>query len=311
MSKENKNMSKKEEELREKYKPLVNLILNEPLIEQKPTLEATSFIALESNPEGSIYYGTGLTTPRAIGVGLPFDVLGMVLVAERIKRTLGLKKIYHHIADTHAKTNEWIDPQEVDRQAKITKETLMKVASNLKLSGFNVTLSSEFDGSLEYEELVRHFKSKSQEHEYVIREMADMEWYRTKHGTSIKMGWIIQATEAPLGFDERLFDQEYRRIEGEKLSFVYTKPGRTLDLSRPKASPYIQIADENRLLLEKGEDVKAKMDKAAQRMNDPHLGGARKHIENIVRAYEKLFGTFSRLPLEEKIQAIIDKATSQ
>lgn len=309
MSAENKNMSKREEELREKYKPFTNLVLNEPLIEQKPTLEATSFKALESNPKGSIYYGTGLTTPRAMGIGLPFDVLGMVLVAERIKKTLGFKGIYHHIADTHAKTNEWIDPQEVDRRAKITEETLVKVAYNLQLSGFNVVLSSKFDQSPEYEELVRRFRDKSQKHEYVIREMADMEWYRLKHKTTVKMGWIIQASEAPVGFDERLFDQEYKRIEGEKLSFVYTKPGRTLDLSRPKVSPYIQIAGENRLLLEKGEKVKEKLDEAAQRMNDPHLGGARKHIESIVRVYEKLFGSFGKVPLEEKVQVIIDRVT--
>lgn len=309
MAREIKDMSKKAQEPNERYKPFIDFVLNEPLIEQKPTLEATSFVALDSNPGGTIYYGTGLTTPRAIGVGLPFDVLGMVLVAEKIKRTLGLKAIYHHIADTHAKTNEWIDPREVDRRANIVKETLLRVAANLQLSGFNVALSSEFDESPEYEELVRHFRERSKEHEYVIREMADMEWYRIKHGTIIKMGWIIQATEAPAGFDERLFDKEYRRIEGDKLSFVYTKPGRTLDLNRPKASPYIQIAGENRLLLEKGENAAKKMDETSKRTNDFNLGGARKHIESIVRAYEKLFGSFGKLPLEEKVQTIIDKAT--
>lgn len=307
MPKENDNMPR--QELTEKYKPFTNLVLNEPLIEQKPTLEATSFSALESNPGGSVYYGTGLTTPRAIAVGLPFDVLGMILVAERVKRSLGLKEIYHHIADTHAKTNEWIDPKEVDRRAKITEESLIRIASNLSLEGFKVMLSSRFDRSNDYEDLVKHFKERSKEHEYVIREMADMEWYRVKHKTVVKMGWIIQATEAPVGFDERLFDQEYKRIEGDKLSFVYTKPGRTLDLSRPKASPYIQIAGENRLLLEKGEKVKEKLDGAAQRMNDLHMGGARRHIENIVKVYEKLFGSFGRIPLEEKAQAIIDKTT--
>lgn len=310
MSAENKNMSRSEEELKEKYKPFLNLVLNEPLIEQKPTLEATNLVAIDSNPEGSIYYGTGLTTPRAIGVGLPFDVLGMVLVAERIRRALNLTRIYHHIADTHAKTNQWVDPQEVDRRAKSIRETLLRIADNLKLPGFNVVLSSEFDQSSDYESLVRHFKERSQEHEYVIREMADMEWYRVRRGVTIKMGWIIQATEAPIGFDERLFDREYQRIEGDKLSFVYTKPGRTLDLSRPKVSPYIQIAGENRLLLERGENVTQKLEEAVERTGDPHLGGARKHIESIVRAYERLFGSFGRIPLEQKAQAIIDRATA-
>ncbi len=310
MTAENKNMPLNDEELRLKYKSFTNLISNEPLIEQKPTLEATSFSALESNPEGSVYYGTGLTTPRAIGIGLPFDVLGMVLVAERVKKALGLKDIYHHIADTHAKTNSWIDPQEVDKRAKTVNETLLRVADNLKIDGFHVVLSSSFDDGEEYKALVQHFSDTSKEHEYVIREMADMEWYRTRHQTSVKMGWIIQASEAPAGFDERLFDQEYKHIEGDKLSFVYTKPGRTLDVSRPKASPYIQIAGEHRILLERGENVTQKAQEATDRTNDPNWGGAKKHIENIVRAYERLFGAFGRVPLEEKVQAIIDKATA-
>lgn len=204
----------------------------------------------------------------------------------------------------------WIDPQEVDRRAKTVRETLLRVADNLQLKRFHVVLSSEFDQSSEYESLVQHFRERSQEHEYVIREMADMEWYRIRHGTCVKIGWIIQATEASVGFDEKLFDTEYKRIEGDKLSFVYTKPGRTLDLSRPKASPYIQIEGENRLLLQRGKNVAQKLKEAAQKTEDPHLGGARKHIESIVRVYERLFGSFGRIPLEEKVQAIIDKTTA-
>ncbi len=310
MSTENKDMGIKNNKLEEKFKSYLNLIPNEGLIEQKPTLKATNLEALEAKPRGTIYYGTGLTTPKEISVGLPFDVLGMILVAERIKKTLGLKEIFHHVADTHAKTNEWIDSEEVDRRAKITKEMLLKVAKNLDLEGYNVVLSSEFDQTPEYNDLVEYFKKNSQEHEYVIREMADMEWYRTKHGTTVKMGWIIQASETEAGFDERLFDKEYSRIKGDQLSFVYTKPGRTLDLSRPKVSPYIQIAGENRLLLEQGEDVLHKIEEAAERMKDPHLGGAKKHIGKIVRIYEKLYGSLGKIPLEEKIQTIIDKATA-
>lgn len=94
MSAKNKNMPRSEVELKEKYKPFFNLVLNEALIEQKPTLEATSLSAIDSSPEGSIYYGTGLTTPRAIAFGLPFDVLGMILVAERVRKTLDLKGVY-------------------------------------------------------------------------------------------------------------------------------------------------------------------------------------------------------------------------
>jgi hypothetical protein len=296
-------------QLEEKYKPLKNLIMNEALIEHEPTLQDLNLRTLEKGGEGSIYYGTGLTTPKAIMQGVPFDILGMVLVAERIRRTLGYREIFHHVADTHAKTNKWIDPLQVDEKAAEVREILSRVSRNLGLDSLRVVMSSEFDSLPEYLELVDYFKSNSDQHEYVVREMADMEWYRKNHGLSIKMGWIIQATETELGFDERLFDREYKRIMGEQISFIYTKPGRTLDLSRPKASPYIQIEGEARVLLKKGEDVANKLSEAAEKTGDKHLGGARKHLESIVRTYEKLFGSLGRDPLEQKIQHIIDKAT--
>lgn len=295
--------------LAEKYRPFINLINNDPLIEAGPTLEMISLQTIDSNSSGSIYYGTGLTTPRAIGIGLPFDVLGMILVAERIKKAIGLKKIFHHIADTHAKTNDWIDKSEVDKKAEIVSNTLNRVSQNLKIDGFNVLLSSSFDNSDEYQKLLSDFTQSTDKHEYVAREMADMEWYRKKHNTVIKMGWIIQSSETEIGFDERLFDREYIKIKGNQLSFVYTKPGRTMDKSRPKASPYIQIEGEQRILLVKGENVKVKLANARATFGDQHLGGAMKHLESIVRDYEKLFGSLGKDLLDNKIQQIIDKVT--
>jgi len=59
---------------------LLTLLKNESLI-------ATYKVSdnLFEQGEGAIYYGTGLTTPRALSCGLPFDVLGMVLVAEKLR----------------------------------------------------------------------------------------------------------------------------------------------------------------------------------------------------------------------------------
>ena len=169
-------------------------------------------------------------------------------------------------------------------------------------------LSSSFDTNPDYVSLVHSFGA-SEEHEYVRREMADMEWYRTKADVRIKMGWIIQATETGMGFDERRFDREYLRFHPGQMSFIYTKPGRTFDTSRPKASPYISVAGEQRLLL--APQVNAAEIFAAT--NDPkNLGGAKKHLQSIVRAYESLFGNLGKigeggLTLDDKIQHIIDK----
>jgi hypothetical protein len=290
-----------------KRQEIENVIKNEALIEMQPSLEGMSD-NINLVEGGAIYYGTGVSTPKYLSVGLPFDVLGMIMIAEKIKRKAGLKDIYHHIADTHAKTNDWADPDAIDKRAASVREVLTQVAANLKLEGFHIMLSSEFDNMPEYQELLAHFQS-SDKHDYVKHEMADMEWYRTHHNVAVKAGWIIQATETNLGADERLFDREYKTFMGDRLSFLYTKPGRTFDISRPKASPYIQIPGENRLLLDPNENARAKIEESVQRTGDFELGGARKHIKSIVRLYESLFGQLDRgLELEDKVQAILNKS---
>ena len=287
----------------------VKLIQNEALIEAEPTLQFLNEGSLREEG-GSLYYGTGLTTPRAISRGLPFDVLGMMLTAEKLRRTAGLDRVYHHIADTHAKTNAWIDGQSVDEIAAKTVATLEAVSRGLGLDNFLFVLSSKFDMSDEYRDLVQGF-GDSEEHEYVRREMADMEWYRSKADVRLKLGWIIQAKETDIGFDERRFDREYLKFHPGEMSFVYTKPGRTFDTSRPKASPYISIEGEKRLLLSPDTDVKAVLDE----LNDPSLGGAKKHIESIVRLYESLYGNLGKISpentLADKLQTIINKCFSQ
>lgn len=282
------------------------LVQNEPLIETAPSI-ASIDQGLFTMKDAAIYYGTGLCTPTHLSLGLPFDVLSMVLVAERLRRTAGLTEIYHHIADTHAKTNKQFAPEEIDEIAQRTKESLERVASNFQLDHLHIVLASEFDQGEQFINIYNQIKTDK--HEYVRREMADMEWYRQQHNVYLKLGWIIQASETGLGFDERLFDREYKEVINQPLSFVYLKPGRTLDKHRPKASPYIHIEGENRLLLRKGEDVRGKLARALEHFGDRHLGGVRGYYSDIIRVYERLFGSLGNIPFEEKIETIIDKAT--
>ena len=299
------NFQMNEEEKRLRFEAISKLVKNEALIETEPSLEMLDANVVDTEG-GSLYYGTGLTTPREISVGLPFDVLGMILTAEKLRRACGFENIYHHIADTHAKTNEWISPEAVDARANQVVNTLHKVKEKLKLDNFFPILSSSFDATSEYKSMVDSFAS-SEEHEYVRREMADMEYYRAHFGVKIKLGWIIQARETDMGFDERRFDQEFRKLRGNVLSFIYTKPGRTFNPNRPKVSPYIKIASEGRLLLDSSEKVSDILEAGViMSKGDKHLGGARKHLESIVRLYESLYGKFDKISLEEKLQIIIN-----
>lgn len=290
-----------------RFEALKKVVQNEALIEAGPSLEFMNPANIEGEPGGSIYYGTGLTTPRAISVGLPFDVLGTMLTAEKLRQAGQFDHVYHHIADTHAKTNDWISPDEVDAVAQRTVGTLETVKRNLGLERFVFVTASSFDASDEYRSLVDGFSS-SEEHEYVRREMADMEWYRTRADVRIKLGWIIQAKETDMGFDERRFDREYLRFHPGQMSFIYTKPGRTFDASRPKASPYISIAEESRLLLAPDVDVQSVFDTTGDPKN---LGGANKHLQSVVRLYESLYGSLGKigedgLTFADKVQHIIN-----
>jgi hypothetical protein len=288
---------------------LRNIVYNEALIETRPSLDGINEDSVKNCEDGAIYYGTGLCTATALSLALPFDTLSLVLTAERIRRELGMAQVYHHIADTHAKSNQIFLPEDVDRQAKMVKETVLRLAHNLGLSQFKVILASEFDQTSEYLDIYHHVDTAR--HDYVRREVADIEWYRRNKGALIKLGWIIQASETGLGHDERVFDREYKDLLNGDISFLYLKAGRTLDRQRPKASPYIHIPEESRLLLVKGDDIRKKMFEAATRLGDNKLLGARGYYLDIVRLYERLFGPLKEAKdPEEKIEMIVEKATS-
>lgn len=284
---------------------LATLVRNEPLIEAEPSIRGIMPSLLTAGG-GAIYYGTGLTTPRSLSVGLPFDVLGMVLTAEKLRRTLGLTKVIHHIADTHALTNSFATPEAVSALADDVEHTLARVSAHLAMPELAVIRSSTFDSDPAYAELLATIHTAKGN--YVRRELADMLWYGQRHGLVLKMGWIIQATETEEGFDERLYDAEYLRLFGTDLSFVYLKAGRTFDSRRRKVSPYISVPGEQRILLRADEKVQEKIDAALAQWPDKTLGGAIKHLKAIVRLYDELAkepagsGT-----LPEKVQRIIDR----
>ena len=126
------------------------------------------------------------------------------------------------------------------------------------------------------------------------REVTDILWYQKKEDVRLKLGWLVQGGETAVGFDERLYDREFRKLCKEEMSFAYCVSGRTFDKQRMKAPPYISIEGETRILLKPNEDVRKKYNEAVQKWGDKNLGGAVKHLSLILRLWEKM--TDSQIP---------------
>ncbi|MBI4256727.1 hypothetical protein HY626_01565 [Candidatus Uhrbacteria bacterium] len=279
---------------------------NEPLFHSEPSL-AMIDPAFLTKPFGSVYYGTGLTTPRSPSIGLPFDILIFILGAERLRRLMGLDRIYHHIADTHALTNPFCTPEVVAAMAAEYRDVIGKIARAADIP-VDVRLSSDFDRSDEYEALLARVHTDKAE--YVRRELADMLWYRETHSVRLKLGWLLQAGESELGFDERLYDREFRVRCDEHMSFAYVVAGRTLDPKRMRASPYIAVADERRILFKPGEDVRAKIEQALPSWGaDKTMGGLVRHLGGILRLWDRLTGSQPQHGTDVfvRVQALIDQ----
>jgi hypothetical protein len=280
---------------------LLNTIKQTPIFEPESSIKGIKPELMTGLSGGSLYFGTGLTTSTAPSVGVPFDLVGMFCAAKMLCNTLKLDHVIQLIADTHALSNSFNTPESVKTIAQRMVDVSGRVAKLLNVK-YTPLLASEIDRSVDYRKIMDSIKTE--DHEYVRREWADIEFLRQKYGLRLKMSWTIGQNVAKIGFDERLYDLRYTEVLGQPMSFVYLLPGRTLDLSRPKVSPYISIEGERRILLDPAENVKAKIEEAQESQNN-QLKSSLKHLENIVHVFEKLHGEIVGSSTTEKVQKII------
>lgn len=285
---------------------LRKLLESEPLLHARSTLAHIDERQITAKSYGTVYYGAGLATRQALSVGLPFDVLIMILVGEFFRREFNLVRTYHHIADTHALTNSFCSKADVARIASEYREVIENIGRVIG-APLVVKLSSEFDSTSDYKHLLQ--KIKTDKGEYVHRELADILWYRWRHRVRLKVGWLIQEEVKGLGFDERLFDDEFLATCDKRMSFAYTLPGRTFDRNRLRVPPYIAIPGENRILFKKGEGVRKKyLEADSESFPERTTKGMLEHLSAIMRLSDKLSNT--PIPENEdvlqRVQAVID-----
>ncbi len=267
-------------------------ILQEPLV-LKESAETTKGMAVPV----ALYFGIGLCNTHSLTQGMPADILGMMLASERI----GSPK-HILVADTHAKCNGFVEA-EIDRIAHQQEETLYRICENLHLTNWNIRLASSIDMTQSYQEIL---DTISAENDYIRREIADIEWFRTNEGVRLKVGWKVNGNRDA---SETFFDKKYMELMSGDMSFLYTEPGRTFNPKRPRAAPYFCDDRSSRIIIEHGEDVRKKFEYAREHFGDSGIKCYRNFLKDLARLYNKTIGLSGENCLEDGLQEIVERCS--
>lgn len=238
------------------------------------------------------WFGVGVSNGSPTR-GLPVDVLVMVLAQEMVRRTMGHRRSRILVADTNA-LRSGFDELAVRRVAANAERTIDALT---RAWGFPVEVfrASTHPRQIEITEIARGLAGSH--NPYVAEQLAQMEMMR-REGATIKLGWTLSSS----AHDEASFDTRFTRAFPTSPTFVYTIGGRTLDPRRPRACPYLCDDPATRVLLARGEDVRAKLAD-----DSPATRGYRRLLGKIARAHARLVGGLDPRCPEDTVQAIIDR----
>lgn len=216
----------------------------------------------------ALYFGTGLCTTKEMSAGLPFDILGLIATAEKIRAILGFGKIIQLIADTHAKSNKFVSDDQVDARAEEFKDKIITATQRLGLSGtYQVVLASEFDSSALYVDIYNSI-DPSVAHEYVRREWSDMEYLARTENTRLKLSWKMPIKSGKIHkSDEDFFDKGYVAHFQRAYSFISNRASITFDPARLNVCPYTSATGEKRILIQHNEDAEVKLQEYSKSLN--------------------------------------------
>ncbi len=281
-------------------KDLLEVSRTEPLIKE--------VVVSDLSPSCNLMLGIGLANCK-VSDGLPFDSLGMVFVAEFLKRELNLGKNYLLIADSCALQNG-VDKEQLNRLAQKEKAIFERIVDQFE--NWEIFRASELEeGNREFDEILdsvrrtrvpekyRQLQDRNREpfpNEYVSKQLSEMRLLRTRSDTKIKVGWKMPGST----FDERVFDSLYTEIFGQDMSFVYVECGKTLNPEKPNAPPYLSGNSRERIILDVDEKVVEKVELSEEKATKDY----RAFLGRISGLYKKLICGFTA---EETAQKIIDR----
>lgn len=286
-------------------------------------LRLNPFTAFEKHPP--LFFGMGGGS-KELCKGLPFDVLGMILTAEKFKRELSLSECRVLLADrityTNIPKNSEFSKESIDRVMFAEKYFVELIVKKFQFTHWNIFLQTDMNQVIgsemgkKYEEVIHDADDVGfvGGHHYAI-EMADIFSLVGQENGGIKLGWFMRNLDEKNGgyiMDEQPFHARFNLFMALKnmknsVTFAYTKAGARLYSGKTgeleKESPYICYQRENRLLISPFENVIGKLEKAAK------LGGGlenkyyRIFLSGIISLFEELVlgkdseGNIKRIPI--------------
>ena len=287
-----------------------NVIESSKLMEHNLSLlRINPFTEFEKEP--SLFFGMGGGS-KALCKGLPFDVLSMILTAEKIRKKLNIKKcrilLANKITYTNIPRNKEFSVESIDKIMNAEKEILLLVLKKFNMeNNWEVIMQTELEKYInpkllkEYNDIVKNADETDfvGGHHYSI-EMADIYSMVGTGSGGIKLGWFIRNVDTINGgyiMDEQPFHARYVMLMAKlgiknKTSLAYVNagaklfPGPTGQLE--KESPYICYKQSNRLLLSPFEKPIEKLKLATENGGGFQYKYYRQYISGIIDLFECL-----------------------
>lgn len=273
-----------------------------------PTVQGLS--GLTVRPQ-AIMVGIGLRGRHGMTLGIPYDIIGLLLAARTVRDAFGDLPLIIVLGDAQA--------EETGVRSVIVAYWVRRWLRALRCLSVALDLSPV--------EIVRsHALARDPVHQracvalaqrlpadasrYCTLQAADTITLQRRYGALIKVGWAMGRSVAWSHFDETGFDYPLHAssmpwASPGRLGFVYTGPGRGFLDEAPRRVPYVVSAPGARLLLDADEDPAAKIAHAREAASTPTLQGALRHLKSITRLYSRLVRPL-RGPLEDQLSTILE-----
>ncbi len=287
-------------EIEKTIKELELFCKKEKLIEENPSIKGINPLT-GFDKKNPLFFGIGGGNHQQLSKGLPFDVLSMILIGQKLKQSFKLGPCYIFLANETTCVNGFTK-QAVDKLMTGQKELLEIVLKGLGIErDWKIFLETNLENTFgletknRYQELIADAKQVPfMKGSYYCRETAAT---LTLVEDGIKIGWSGNG----LRNDERVFDQatifytQQREIP-HKVSYIYVPPGiRTCSKIVERVPPYLLLKPEKRICLNSLEDPITKI----ERGNGLWSKLSRKMFGGIVQLFEEFVCTES-IPVSEK-----------